>query len=42
MLRQQDVSGPMKRLKADFDLIDGGFTDYHLDRHFAAFTIALY
>src|ERR1019366_3458296 len=42
MLHQRDIKVSAKRLKADLDLIDGGFTDYLRQRHTAAFTIAGY
>ena len=42
MLHQRDIKVSAKRLKADLDLIDGGFTDYLRQRHTAAFTIARY
>jgi len=42
MLHQRDLKVSAKRLKADLDLTDGGFTDYLRQRHTAAFTIARY
>ncbi len=42
MSHQRNLKVPAKRLKADLDLINGGFTDYLRQRHAADFTVALY
>jgi len=42
MLCQRNAKDPARRLKADLDLIQGGFTDYLRQRHTAEFTIAVY
>ena len=42
MLSHRNVKGPVSRLRADLDRIDGGFADYLRQRHTAEFTIALY
>jgi integrase/recombinase XerD len=42
MLCQRKAKSPERRLNADLDLIDGGFTNYLRQRHAADFTVALY
>ena len=42
MLHQRNRKGSANRLKADLDLIDGGFADYLRGRHTAEFTVAFY
>lgn len=42
MLCQRKANRPERRLHADLDLIDGGFTHYLRQRHAADFTVALY
>ena len=42
MLCQRQYKIPERRLKADLDLIDDGFTNYLHQRHLSAFNVALY